>query len=165
MSISIASKRLAFTWKPDTYPYVYGHRNERKTRIHRKIRHCTSFFIHFLFRCTKFTVSLYVVLLRKIAAIIAMLTVHAATNKRANIRHSANLSISWLIVLYIAVRFYNANRTIYLYFLALLMPDHWDPACHSVWSSAIHWFHVHMTAVWFRPVRRAIAQDDNPPSW
>lgn len=83
---------------------------------------------------------------------------------RADIGHTANMAISWLMVHDVVVRFCCADLTICLSSQTLVMVGCWDPACHTVWLSTTHWFHIPLTVVGFRPVQQAISQNNNPHS-
>ena len=54
----------------------------------------------------------------------------------------ANMPIYWLMVRGVIMPFCRFDFTICLSSRALVMGGCWDPAYHSVWLSAAHWFHI-----------------------
>ena len=78
---------------------------------------------------------------------------------------AANIPISWLLVHDVVIQFCRADLTICLSSRALVMGEHWHPACHSVWPSATHWLHICTTVGGLQLVRyhRTIIHSHNRP--
>ena len=83
---------------------------------------------------------------------------------RAETERAANMPISQLMALDMEIQFCRADLTIYLSSWTFMVRGRWHSAYHSVWPSAVHWFHICMTVDGCRPLLLAISRNDNPHS-
>lgn len=83
----------------------------------------------------------------------------------ADTGHIVDMSIFWVKVCDFVVCLYRANFTIYLLSRASVLGRRWHSTNRSVSPSTIHWFHIRMEVVGFRPVSNAILRNYNLHSW
>ena len=148
--------------------HVYGHENTaRRIETRLKRRHCViPSFVHIeLCRSPSFCMLHCQRKLKYSHQVDRPLCCKCQRTVRAETGRVANMSISWLMVRDEARWFCMIDPTMWLFSRALVMEGRKDPACRSIWPSATHWFHIHMTLDGCRPVWRTISWNDNPHYW